>query len=144
VLCFTVCAELNAGPFTPLALLIKGCVARLIPQHPKVPAHYQSLLLFCFQLQKRRLLSPFPGALTHSAFCKSFSCHCYENTGSACRRASTFDLQLPTVNRLIPLESADPQNTRVTPLQSADPKTKDLKSFAIRTYSKGGGWQANC
>jgi hypothetical protein len=40
---------------------------------------------------------------------------------------------------LTPLESALPQNVPVTRLESALPKTKDLKSFRIRTYEKGWG-----
>jgi hypothetical protein len=40
---------------------------------------------------------------------------------------------------LNPLESALTKNAPVTRLESADPKTKDLKSFRIRTYEKGGG-----
>ncbi len=46
--------------------------------------------------------------------------------------------------RLSPLESALPQNTRVTLLESALPNLKDLKSFRIRTYKKGGGRGLNC
>jgi hypothetical protein len=40
---------------------------------------------------------------------------------------------------LSPLESADPKNAPVTLLQSALPNLKDLKSFRISTYEKGGG-----
>src|SRR5215468_10308015 len=42
---------------------------------------------------------------------------------------------------LSPLEYALPKNRRVTPLECALTKTKDLKSFRIRTYEKtpGGG-----
>ena len=44
-----------------------------------------------------------------------------------------------TPNQLSPLESALPRNPPVTSLESALPKTKDLKSFRINTYEKGGG-----
>src|SRR5713101_9652137 len=40
---------------------------------------------------------------------------------------------------LTPLECADPRKRLLTPLESALPKTKDLKSFRIRTYEKSWG-----
>ena len=52
--------------------------------------------------------------------------------------------ELSTVNQLTLVESALPQNRRVTRLESADPKTRDLKSFRIRTSKKRWGRGVNC
>src|SRR6266849_1593857 len=41
---------------------------------------------------------------------------------------------------LSPLECADPQIAPITPLDCAVPKTKDLKSFGMRSSEKSRGW----